>query len=488
MVRALAICIVLATHLATGVGAAATDGSLWVHVVDEAGLALPDACVEAFVDTGGGTPGASQAALCDQDDAARDGTIALNLPAGAYVLVQVTAPAGYDLPASGTPATVEAGKARHVELVNTPAGGSSVPPTPTAAPASPASGDFRGRVDIGGRSLFLACEGSGAPTVILEAGGPGLASASWSEVQHEIAKITRTCSYDRAFLGDSDDAPGGTRTIEDSVNDLRALITAAGIACPCVFAGASWGGAIVRLYADRFRDDVGGLVSVDAVPPRFVDRFLEIVPGDSPARERLLGVDQLERVDLLASLRLADAADLPTGVPAMVLTHGRGSAFQADLPVDELEAAWQEAQAAYAVALNAQLIEAGNSSGDLLREQPDVVVTSISYVVSVVIAPTTSPGTIRVRTVTEDGSALHDACYEIYLDASGDQEDEYDGMACDDEDGALDGTVVFRPAPGTYVLRQVKPPAGYVLAGERTVAIDAGAVVDVEVVNRPAPA
>src|SRR5262245_63301012 len=44
---------------------------------------------------------------------------------------------------------------------------SSVPP----APALAAQGDFAGLVDIGGRRLYLDCQGTGSPTVVLEAGG-----------------------------------------------------------------------------------------------------------------------------------------------------------------------------------------------------------------------------------------------------------------------------------------------------------------------------
>jgi hypothetical protein len=42
----------------------------------------------------------------------------------------------------------------------------------TEATASPlaAGGDFAGLVDIGGRSLYLECHGTGSPTVILVAG------------------------------------------------------------------------------------------------------------------------------------------------------------------------------------------------------------------------------------------------------------------------------------------------------------------------------
>ncbi len=41
---------------------------------------------------------------------------------------------------------------------------------PAAQDATAASGDFAGLVDIGGRSLYLECHGTGSPTVILESG------------------------------------------------------------------------------------------------------------------------------------------------------------------------------------------------------------------------------------------------------------------------------------------------------------------------------
>jgi hypothetical protein len=42
--------------------------------------------------------------------------------------------------------------------------------TPAVASPAAASGDFAGLVDIGGRSLYLECHGTGSPTVVLEAG------------------------------------------------------------------------------------------------------------------------------------------------------------------------------------------------------------------------------------------------------------------------------------------------------------------------------
>src|SRR4051795_12728110 len=42
----------------------------------------------------------------------------------------------------------------------------TAPPAPSAA-----QGDFAGLVDIGGRRLYMECQGTGSPTVVLETGG-----------------------------------------------------------------------------------------------------------------------------------------------------------------------------------------------------------------------------------------------------------------------------------------------------------------------------
>src|SRR5215471_21562381 len=62
-------------------------------------------------------------------------------------------------------------------------------------------------IDIGGFRLHLDVRGEGSPTVLFEA-GIAATSVSWNLVQPEIAKITTTASYDRAWLGWSDPAPG----------------------------------------------------------------------------------------------------------------------------------------------------------------------------------------------------------------------------------------------------------------------------------------
>lgn len=122
------------------------------------------------------------------------------------------------------------------------------------------------RIDIGigngkGHHLNLYCIGSGTPTVLFES---GLADwgFSWSLVQAQIATLTRACVYDRAGLGYSDAAYRAS-TSSNMVDDLHHLLHAAHLAPPYLLVGHSLGGLNVRLYADRFRDEIAGMVLVD---------------------------------------------------------------------------------------------------------------------------------------------------------------------------------------------------------------------------------
>lgn len=128
----------------------------------------------------------------------------------------------------------------------------------TAKP-SPAVYPPPGRlVDIGGRKLHLNCTGKGDPTVILMAGG-GAFSIDWALVQPKVAENTRVCSYDRAGLGWSDPGPS-EETVEETVDDLHALLQASGEHGPYVLVGASIGGIFIQAYQRAIPKDVAALV------------------------------------------------------------------------------------------------------------------------------------------------------------------------------------------------------------------------------------
>jgi pimeloyl-ACP methyl ester carboxylesterase len=126
-------------------------------------------------------------------------------------------------------------------------------------------------IDIGAYKLHIHCQGQGTPAVILDS-GLGDSYISWRKVQPEIAKFTRVCSYDRAGLGYSDSSPH-PRTSKDIAEELHKLLQNAGITSPVILVGHSMGGYDVRLYTSLHRDQVGGMVLVDASHPDQENRF-----------------------------------------------------------------------------------------------------------------------------------------------------------------------------------------------------------------------
>lgn len=129
-------------------------------------------------------------------------------------------------------------------------------PAAYAAPGTP--------IDVGdGRKLNLRCSGTGAPVVVLEAGGNADAS-TWFRVHDALARKTRVCAYDRAGFGFSAEGPL-PRDLEAQITDLHALIREAKLPVPVILVGHSLGSNIVRGYARRHPEHVSALVLVD--PP-----------------------------------------------------------------------------------------------------------------------------------------------------------------------------------------------------------------------------
>ena len=120
-------------------------------------------------------------------------------------------------------------------------------------------------VDLGSHRLHLLELGQGSPTILLEA---GLMSTvlSWSDLQRELSRSFRVVSYDRAGLGWSDLGPM-PRTADRIVDELHAMLERAAIPPPYVLVGHSFGGLTMPLFAERYPEEVAGMVLVDPVAP-----------------------------------------------------------------------------------------------------------------------------------------------------------------------------------------------------------------------------
>lgn len=138
---------------------------------------------------------------------------------------------------------------------------------------APASADLMADVG-GGRRIHLRCAGSGKPTVILT-GGAGATTGGWSRVQPEVARRTRTCSWDRAGFGASDGSPA-RQIADETAEDLGRALAAARIDGPLLLVGHSIGSYETLRFADRHPDRVAGIVLVD---PSIPDMFRRMAGG-----------------------------------------------------------------------------------------------------------------------------------------------------------------------------------------------------------------
>ena len=139
---------------------------------------------------------------------------------------------------------------------------------------------FAKRVDIGGgRMMYIECQGSGSPTVLLIS-GTDAASDLWHAadqkgptVYDDIQKTTRVCAYDRPgaphrdqTFSRSDPVPQPT-SAQNGVDDLVALLKAADVPGPYVLVAHSFSGTIARVFAGEHPDEVKGIVFVDVTTP-----------------------------------------------------------------------------------------------------------------------------------------------------------------------------------------------------------------------------
>jgi len=262
-----------------------------------------------------------------------------------------------------------------------PSSPSSSPSSSTTDPEPDVTASPAGLVDVGGRSVFLECRGSGTPTVVLEAGLAG-DTRTWEQVAPTIAEKTRVCAYDRANVGQSDPAPS-PRSAQEMVEDLEAMLTAAGEESPYVMVGFSFGGLVTQLYAATHPDDVAGLVLVEALHPDENDVFWSHLTPAQVAEDRAFMEENPEGVDLLASFAQAQGAGPMPRVPLVVVTAARSDGWPPgwDAKLFDRVRAQQQRQLAALVPGGEQIV-ADNSGHAVPQDQPETVITAIETVLT----------------------------------------------------------------------------------------------------------
>ncbi|HXA83585.1 MAG TPA: alpha/beta fold hydrolase [Candidatus Dormibacteraeota bacterium] len=123
-----------------------------------------------------------------------------------------------------------------------------------------------GRIVKTSRGNMHVCQmGSGNPAIVLEA-GIAASSLNWSILQPQLARFASTYSYDRPGFGWSTPSRGEC-TLQRMTDDLHQLVTALGVPRPYILVGHSYAAYILRVYAQRFPEEIAGMILVDPLTP-----------------------------------------------------------------------------------------------------------------------------------------------------------------------------------------------------------------------------
>ena len=229
-------------------------------------------------------------------------------------------------------------------------------------------------VDLGGRSLFIRCMGSGAagaPTVLLEA-----ATGQWSEhqlyVQYGLQSTHRVCAYDRAGLGRSD--PGAEpRTAQGIVDDLDEALRVAGIPGPYVLVGNLQGGLYARLFAAQHPEDVQALVVVDSLWPTFFEDVRPLLdPQEQAAFDADLNDPELSGLEETAA-QVAAAGSLGD-LPLVVVT---GDDVLGHLGPDGLDLWQRQQRSLLELSEDSRFVVVPGTDGELPVDAPGAVVQAV---------------------------------------------------------------------------------------------------------------
>jgi pimeloyl-ACP methyl ester carboxylesterase len=158
--------------------------------------------------------------------------------------------------------------------------------------------------------LHLSCVGSGTPTVVLEAGlgEPGVMMAGW--IQPGVATSTSVCVYDRAGKGWSEP----DRSPQDgfaAAADLYGLLRHAQIAGPYIMAGHSSGGVYAQVFAERYPEEVAGMVLLDSQSPFALAQLPRYASFYRALRKPTALFPSLARFGVMRLVYRSSAAGLP---------------------------------------------------------------------------------------------------------------------------------------------------------------------------------
>ena len=235
-------------------------------------------------------------------------------------------------------------------------------------------------LDIDGNHIWVNKEGSGAVTVIFEAGF-GNDSTVWSEIAPQVRKMgAQTFVYDRAGMGNSTINTNIPYSINNDVHILKTALASCGIQAPMVLVGHSYGGGI-SLMAASDDERVRGVLLLDAVvpntwPPKELQKNL--------AEMRLQYDEIRQKAPALAKVAIPWAEALPVTVQQIDNLHIPSTLPIIDIVAEnsqdspEKNALWQKTHREFTAGQpSRELILAAGSSHKVMIDKKELVIDAI---------------------------------------------------------------------------------------------------------------
>ncbi|MFA1819485.1 alpha/beta hydrolase [Virgibacillus oceani] len=133
--------------------------------------------------------------------------------------------------------------------------------------------------NVEGSRLLLDCSGFGSPTVVFIPAA-GMVGLDYLNLHYKVSKYTTSVIYDRLGTGWSDRVKLPRNALEVT-DELRNVLHTAGVPAPYLFVGHSLGGIYAQRYAQRFPDEVAGMILLEPPhedfrtnTPKFKKRYL----------------------------------------------------------------------------------------------------------------------------------------------------------------------------------------------------------------------
>lgn len=258
-------------------------------------------------------------------------------------------------------------------------------------------------VDIGTHRLHAVVVGEGSPAVIID-GGIGARCEEYLALQNRIATEATVVAYDRAGYGGSEAGPlprdSGTEAAE-----LRALLAELDVPGPYVLVGHSLGGLNLQIYADRYPDEVVGMVLLDPPPlawllgegfddlrgtaeqmtdewQQIADRGLDSADGQQRAQAVFFQMLASEHREMLGtSARFVGEIDSFGDTPLVVIAAGVPNPQFGDAATDYQRYWIGESQALAERSRRGRFILAEDSTHRLHADVEDLVVETVLAIV-----------------------------------------------------------------------------------------------------------